>query len=159
MSHTKRALLKLFNLLYMALIWKPKINLEIRSINGFKTTSRGKKHAFTNRFEIQFGALGKKINQFVCLDLSSKQIDSSLPCFCNCVLAHTHTQTATCKFAEAILFCFFVFLVKFKWFIKMKTMLSPHIELNVSWWNKKKIYDQTQRPITDYDTVCNGWFD
>lgn len=23
----------------------------------------------------------KKINQFVCLDLSSKQIDSSLPCF------------------------------------------------------------------------------
>lgn len=60
MSHTKRALFKSFNLLYMALIWILKINLEIWSVIGFKTTSRGKKHAFTNRFEIQFGAMEKK---------------------------------------------------------------------------------------------------
>lgn len=104
MSHTKRALLKSFNLLYMALIWNPKINLEIQSINGFKTTSRGKKHAFTNRFEIQFGALEK--NKSICLFGFIEQTNRFVVAMlCNCVLSHT--PPANLLRQCFLFFCFF----------------------------------------------------
>lgn len=104
------------------------------------------------QIDLKFNLVRWKKNKSICLFGFIEQTNRFVVAMlCNCVLAHT--PPANLLRQCFLFFCFFS-QIQMIYQIENYAITTHRIEC-VMMKQKKKIYDQTQRPITDYDTVCN----